>query len=150
MGTIALKLFLVFAYAWLYSAGGREDSNKAVRRWLGGFLMIVGLYGLSILAGSLSVARGLAIPFFAVAGILGYGGKTFAQKFLRRSFCGIAFGGYGLMLGFLYGNFRLGIAQASLALFASLYFGLLNPDKASEEEAIIGALSTILLPFMVS
>lgn len=151
MGTIALKLLLIISYAWLYAVGGRSGGlGKLARRWIGTFLMIGGLYGLSWMGGTLSPARCLAIPLFLGTAILGYGGETFAVKFGRRLLFGSMFAGYALLLGVLYHAFLLGLAQAVLSVLASLYFGLLNPDKAAEEETAIGLLSVCLLPFIVS
>lgn len=151
MGTIALKLILVALYAWLYSVGGRAGGpGKWVRRWLGSAVIIGGLYGFSIIAGTLSTSRAIAIPFFFLTAFLGYGGDTFLEKFLRRSLFGLVFAGYAITLGVLYGNLLCGLAQAFLCLFASLFFGLVNPIKAADEEAAIGLLSVCLLPFIVS
>ena len=152
MGTIALKLLLVALYGWLYMAGGRAGTpgGKFARRWLGSAVIIGGLYGFSWLAGTLSISRGLAIPLFFGTAILGYGGTTVAQKLLRRTLFSLPYALYSLLLGFLYGCLLLGVGQAILCVFASVYMGVLNPDKAAEEETLIGFLSVVSLPFIVS
>ena len=151
MGTIALKLLVACLYAWIYAVGGRAAGpGKWVRRWVGSPIMIGALYGFSALADTLSTERALAIPLFFGTAIFGYGGKTLIRKFLRRLLFGSCFALYAIIIGHLYSTMMLGIAQAILALFASLFFGLLNPDKAAEEETEIAILSVVLLPFIVS
>lgn len=152
MGTIALKLLLVALYAWLYQAGGRAKTpgGKAIRRWVGSSVMVIGLIWFSIFGGTMTWYRALVFPLFFGTAILGYGGDDVVDKAVRRLIYGVAFGTFGLLLGAFYGEFMLGAAQCFLAVSVSLYLGIFNPDKAAEEEAMIGLLSTVFLPFMVS
>lgn len=149
MGTIALKLLLVALYAWLYQAGGRAKTpgGKAVRRWLGAGVMVLSLY---LLADELNLFRGIVIPLFFLTSILGYGGKKIEHKIVRRFFFGSVYAIYSILLGFAFNNFSMGAIQAFLAIFVSLTFGVINPDKAADEESVIGLLSVCLLPLIVA
>lgn len=153
MGTIALKLLTIAVYSWLYQAGGRAGTpfGKSIRRYLASSLMIGALYGFSLQSETLTALRAFGIILFIVPAFFGYGGEILYEKLLRRLIYGLVFGAFAVGLGWLYGDLSLGLAQAFLSVFASVYLGVFNPlKKASEEESLIALLSVCFFPFIVS
>ncbi len=142
-----LRLAVVLVFALLYVIGGRKW--KWLRRFVGGLFLGASVIGLSLMLGSFSWWL-LGVPaMYVIALCMGYGGDTIPEKFMRRLIYGIALGGVGLYVGIVSGVWLLGLFQILLAVFASVWLGLLNPVNAVNEESLIATLSVVCVPFMV-
>ena len=80
---------------------------------------------------------------------LGYGGDDIKIKLKRRLIYSIALGLIGIWIVLFSGKWIVLGVQLLFSVLASLIFGLLNPTKAVEEEAIICTVSIFLVPFMI-
>ena len=145
---VPLRIFIVLVFATIYCVGGRRW--KWIRRWVGGSFMAASLIGLSIALGRFSWPFAAASVGIYGGLVLGYGAKTTARKVLRRALYGLALGLSGFGIGLTQGVWLLGLFQVILAVFASVYLGVLNPAKSAvDEEALIALLGTAVLPFMI-
>lgn len=143
----SLKVFLVALFAILYCIGGRRQ--KLWRRWVGGGVLGVGLNGFALWAGVWNVAYLLLIPAYIAALHLGYGGVRTSSKLYRRVVYGMGLGSCALLVSLLTGQVGLGGFQLLLAVGASVYLGVLNPVRATDEETLIAAFSVLVVPFMI-
>ena len=158
-----LKGLLVVAFAWLYQWGGREwrpdntpeflhgliGKQKVLRRFVGGLLISLGTLAFSAFLGSYQHWYWLAVLFYPAALTMGYGGDSPGEKFWRRLVYGLAVGACSLVFGVVLGGKMLYLSyyQIALSVSASLFFGLLNPLQAADEETVIATLSVLLAPF---
>ena len=140
------KLGWVVLFATAYWLGGRR--YKVLRRWGGGVLFPIGIIAFSVLATTYRPWFPLAIVLYPLALSLGYGGETLGEKLRRRALYGLALGGVSILFAWP-GALGLWGIQVALAMGASLDLGLTNPVPAAEEEALIAALSVLLVAFMV-
>lgn len=139
------------AFAMLYSIGGREGVSLALRRYVGGALLVSSVIVIAVLSKTFNWWM-IPIAFVLIGALtMGYGAddEDFFEKVLRRSIFGIVIGSYGLLMGITTGHYSMGAAQMLCAITASVFFGVLNPVTAVREEALIAFFSVILVLFMV-
>ena len=145
---VPVRLGIVVIFSLFYVLGGR--SWKPFRRILGGLWISGSVILLSLLLGSFKWWILFALPSYVIALSLGYGSDTLWLKIARRATYGLALGGCSLIVASVTGSWHLGLLQAILAIFASLYLGVLNPARSAvNEEALVASLSVIVVPFLV-
>lgn len=142
------KIIIIGATTILYRLGGAKGYSKIYRRlgcpvfYFGGIVFI-----------SLLVGKGfnplvlLSIPLCYGALSLGYtnlGGWGFVKRFIAGS----AIGCSSLPVSFAYNGWQIYWVHLPLCIFSMCYFGLINPFKREEEEAIMAMIS-FLLPIMM-
>lgn len=140
---VPLKLLPTCVFVTTYVIGGR--AHKWIRRYIG-----MPLFVLFCVALAKFDWKSISLLPLLLGVILGYGGDTLKEKFIRRLLYGASFGIAGLIIGFVFNKPLLGLFQLSISLQASLFLGLTNPDDAVDEEALIALLSVVLIPFIVS
>jgi len=130
-----IRLGVLVACVWLYSAGGCEGmGGKWLRRYLApiifsGYMYYVTRHWLSILQG----------VYLSIASSMGYGADTLFWKIFKRGYCGAFFGFAGTLnkwrkpLVFGYQNI--------LVISGFICFGVFNPfGSARIEETVLGLL----------
>lgn len=140
---VPIRIAIILIFALCYVIGGRRW--KWIRRFVGGAWIAVSTYLLAVVLNTDRWFMLFSLPAYPAALSMGYGADTFWGKVFRRAL-------YGLLLGgcsFLFGNWALAIFQTIVAVFASVYLGIVNPVKAVEEEAQIAILCVVTVPFMV-
>ena len=142
------KIVLCLLAAITYSLGGRDDIPKAIRRFVGPFILVGGIMLYSLL-GRFSLYYLLSYPLYCLSYSLGYGAQEWEDKVIKRSKCALAITLAGLPIAFITGTWVLFTCQVMIALVASIGLGVWNPLKASQEELVIGFLTIILVPFYV-
>lgn len=148
---LPLRFSIVFVFVTCYVIGGRDGGEKWIRRFVGTGLFASFCLLLANLTDSFSW---WLLPSFiplTVGVSMGYGAddNDVWGKVLRRGSYGAVIGLSGLLIGITQGNLFLGMMQLCLAIGTSLLFGIFNPTKAVEEEALIATGCTLLIPFMV-
>lgn len=143
------RLLIVVTFSVLYVSGGR--SGKVLfRRILGSLTLAGGVALLALVVGSFKWWILLGIPGYFIALSLGYGGKSLPTKFFRRFLYGLALGACSFIYAPLHGLYLMAGYQTLIALFSSLFLGILNPTKAAvNEESLIAVASVFTIPFMV-
>ena len=142
--------YVVATFAVLYSIGGRAGTPKWIRRILGGLLIAGATVALSLAYATYSPWMLLALVTLPASLSMGYGGDTQAKKIFRRTLFGLAVSSNALIFAIPVGMVGVAVYQMVLGVSASVYFGVANPfNNAPKEEAVIGGLCVILIPFIV-
>jgi len=142
--------FAVAIFATLYWYGGRDKTSKAWRRIAGGLLIAVATLVLAQVNGTFSLWMLPALVTLPAALSIGYGGESKWEKIFKRGLFGVAVSANSLWFAIPLGMLGVGMFQIMLGLGASVYFGTWNPfNNAAKEEAVIGGLSVLLIPFIV-
>jgi hypothetical protein len=140
----------VGGFATLYWVGGRAGTPKWIRRIAGG-LLVAGVT--VIIAAVKHTLVPLMLPILVslpAALSMGYGGDTTFEKILRRGLFGLCVSANILWVALPLGHLDIAIYQIILGTSASIFFGVRNPfNDASKEEAVIGGLCILLIPFTV-
>jgi hypothetical protein len=139
------QLVLVGIYAFLYALGGREQ--KLWRRVVAPAVLISGIALILLIRHTLDT-RAFSLLLLFLPTFMGYGASSTLHIVIRRLIYGSFYGILLVFIAIIFGKPIVGMAQAILAIFASVYFGTLNPVPAVHEEAIIGCLSVLLIPFI--
>ncbi len=152
LATVAWVAVAVFAT--LYWVGGTAGSpGKRVRRIWGGLFLALATIGLSLAHGTFEWWFLMSLLTLPGALSLGYGGAHgSARLFWRRTLFGLAVSANGWVFALPVGGLLWVVAlfQTVLGTLASVVFGMVNPfQSARKEEAVIGGLSVVLLPFIV-
>ena len=133
-----LKLIPVIIFAICYALGGIE--HKWIRRFLGPALFAITSY---IINRDKKVFY--QMPLLMGALCIGYGATQTFLKVLKRFIAGFSAG----LTSIVYGKWKLFIANMILCIFASVYFGVVNPfNSARAEELIIGLFYGLLSVYM--
>lgn len=145
MGQLAVAIAALGAFAWLYSAGGIW--MKALRRYLGSAVFVASCLGLAVWSKCFSWWMLLAWPALAAALTLGYDADPLTTKLRRRALYGLAVGASSVPFLLPMGLWNVALFQIGLAVAASVFYGVVNPQSARSEEGIIGALLVACWPF---
>ena len=146
----AIAWYVVATFAFLYSLGGRAGTSKSIRRIWGGLLIAGATVSLSIAYATFAPLMLLSLVTLPLALSLGYGGDTTWEKVWRRALFGLAVSSNSLIFAIPLGMVGVAAFQIILGVSASIYFGVANPfNNAPKEEAVIGGLCVILIPFIV-
>lgn len=142
--------YMVATFALLYSIGGRSGTPKWIRRIAGGLLVSIGTCVLAAVNHTFDAWMLLSLATLPAALSLGYGADTTAGKVMRRALFGLAVSSNALIFAIPLGMVGTAVFQIILGTAASIYFGVTNPfNNAPKEEAVIGGLCVILIPFIV-
>ena len=145
MFRLAEALFTLSLFAFLYSLGGRKE--KWLRRFLGSTLFCLGCNLIAFQSNIWSIWMLGGFVTYPIALSLGYGGNTTATKLFRRTLYGLALG--LASIPFLIHQPSMILFQTLLSMSISIWWGIKNPTSAVGEEGAIGALSVILIPFLL-
>ena len=131
-------LFVLAIYATLWMMGGRRD--KWLRRFVGSSIMAVGVNVACVIMGIWEWYVLLLVATTIGGSCLGYGGKTFGEKLVRRLvFClGNVSGAIIFLIMFKGAAINVFLPHMWVAL-VSVYFGLKNPIHAAAEEVFVCA-----------
>ena len=146
----SLSWYVVATFAVLYSVGGRAGTPKWIRRIVGGLLIAGATLTIAAYSGNFRAWMLIALVTLPVSLSLGYGADTTVKKILRRGLFGLAVSSNALIFAIPLGMVSVAVFQIILGTTASIFFGVRNPfNNASKEEAVIGGLCVILIPFIV-
>lgn len=146
----AVVWYSVATFALLYSIGGRAGTSKSIRRIWGGLLIAGATVALSKVASTYEPLMLLSLVTLPASLSLGYGGDSTTEKVWRRGLFGLAVSANALIFAIPLGMVSVAIFQIILGVSASIFFGVTNPFRnAPKEEAVIGGLCVILIPFIV-
>lgn len=150
-GWLATGAWLAIAgFATLYWLGGRDGTSKSLRRVWGGLLIAGATIGLSLFAHTFHWVFLLSLVTMPAALSLGYGADSTATKISRRALFGLAVSANSLIFALPLAMIGVAVFQILLGVGASVFFGVANPfNNAAKEEAVIGGLSVVLIPFIV-
>jgi len=148
MKLLAGAIIILGVYTWLFAFGGRDSTSKGWRRILGGFVIGCGFILLAMGAGVESKWMLWGIILYPGALSMGYGGTTLGEKVRRRNLWGLAVSSVSLVYLLPLGLWHIGLFQIGLGVTVSIVFGALwNPMSAVAEEAFIGLMQVVCIPF---
>lgn len=130
------RLGLVLVYSIFYTLGGRHI--KLFRRMIAPLILGIGL----LLIGGF---KWQALSLLALFPPLFFG---YSNHFERVGYA-LVYGSSGFIICAAYGNWAAALFQFFLTLYANTYLGIRNPVCAVYEETLIGALSVIMVAFIV-
>lgn len=139
---VPLRLVGIIPFVFCYVVGGRRW--KWVRRFIGPVVVF-----LPLIAISHNLLLILPMLLLMLSLCLGYGADYVWESIRKRFFYGVCVGTCGAITGILLGNITLAIIQFVMALWGSMFFGVLNPTTAVKEEALIATFSILIYPFMI-
>lgn len=152
--TRILRSSLKFVWAGLvgffYALGGADKTSKAWRRYGASFLACLGVVGFSLWSGQFNWWFLLYWPLLVGALSLGYGADETGKKVAKRLMTGSAIGTASLPIAIVTGNYLVFAFHLFLCIITSIYWGVLNPVNANNEETIIGGISVLFALFMVA
>lgn len=150
---VILKLALLGVFALCYVIGGRgtesDPGRKWIRRYLGGITFAAGMIILSMAMGKFNWFSLALLGLYPFGLTLNYGADDFLEKLKLRAIYGLYFGIVGLFCGWMYGVIYLGVVQVFISVAASVFLGVFNPVRATDEEAMLGLAIVIHVPFML-
>jgi len=137
------KLLVIMGYATLYGFGGMKGKWK--RRYVGPAVLVAGIVGLSVWAGSFSWWFVGYLPLLIASLHFGYGGDDFKTKMRKRAIYGSALGCSAITMAIGSGAWALFALHVGLCAVVCISFGVFNiTTSARTEETFLAALTSII------
>tara|TARA_Y100000310_G_scaffold155934_1_gene155383 strand:+ start:3809 stop:4276 length:468 start_codon:yes stop_codon:yes gene_type:complete len=143
------KIITVLTGAILYSLGGRDGISKGVRRFGASAIIVGGTCYFAFSSGAFNWWYLLSYPLLCTAYSLGYGSDNTLGKVIKRAYCGLAIVVATSPIALLTGRIEVLIVQAVVALTTSIILGIKSKIPASQEELLIGFMTSLCVPFYV-
>jgi hypothetical protein len=138
LAVIALAICVLDCFFWMY--GGREDTSKGWRRYIGAIVQTIGLNGIALIVGTWVWQYAASMIGEFISRSLGYGGDTTGEKIMRRTVFALGSLGAGAVLawglGFSGKALTVLVCQA-VASVVSIILGIYNPVPAAVEETFV-------------
>jgi hypothetical protein len=144
----ACKIVWIAAFAFLYGWGGINGKWK--RRYVGTAWLVLGYFAFSMWTKSFSYWYLLCYPLLVTALSLGYGGDTFKEKLIKRSYVGVAWAVACLPIASVTAAWGMFAYHTVLIVGTSVSMGVFNfTGSARNEETLIACMGGIIPLFMV-